>query len=442
MQIMVTRFALSLVLCLASVSAAFAQARNDTPLSQFLPDLLTRRVILAPPAVGIDHSAHFIAGIEQEVAPFFFNQALVSQLSRIPLGSSSGGFTFRFDPAAGTFARTTPTFGPSFAERAVTVGRGKVTFGFNFQRATYDGFEGSDLDGDIRFYLRHIPFASPPVFFEGDVVEETLRLDLKTSTSILFGSYGVTDQLEIALAVPIVSVDLKADVDARILRLATQTSVDIHRFPNGSDQATFSDTGSASGIGDILVRAKYVFAQFEDGGLAAGVDLRLPTGDEDELLGIGTTQATAMFIGSRQYGRFSPHFNVGYTFSGEADTPLGFLAPLGNDEFAYTFGTEIQASPRVTINADVLGRTLLDVGRLEEQDRVFSFMSAAGVPGSQTFQEFTPIPDSNLNTLTGTVGAKVNLFGNFLLSGSVLFPLKKSGIYDNLTPVIGIDYVF
>ena len=226
------------------------------------------------------------------------------ELSRIPLGSSSGGFTFRFDPAAGTFTRTTPTFGPSFAERAVTVGKGKVTFGFNFQRATYDGFEGSDLDGGIRFYLRHIPFASPPVFFEGDVVEETLRLDLKTSTSILFGSYGVTDQLEVALAVPIVSVDLNADVDARILRLATQTSVDIHRFPNGSDQATFSDSGSASGIGDILVRAKYVFTQFEDGGLAAGVDLRLPTGDEDELLGIGTTQATAMFIGSRQYGRF------------------------------------------------------------------------------------------------------------------------------------------
>jgi hypothetical protein len=439
---MATRYPLTLLVCLVFASPAFAQSSSNPPLSQLLPDLLTTRVILAPPAVGIDHSAHFIAGIQQEVAPFFFNQALVSQLSRIPLGSSSGGFTFQFDPAAGTFTRTTPTFGPSFAERAVTVGKGKVTFGFNFQRATYDGFEGKDLDGEIQFYLRHIPFATPPVFFEGDLVEETLRLDLKTSTSTLFGSYGVTDRFEVAVAVPIVNVSLDASVDARILRLATQSSTDIHRFPNGTDNATFSDSGSASGIGDILLRGKYVVAQFEEGGLAAGLDLRVPTGDEDDLLGIGTAQATAMFIGSRRYGRFSPHFNVGYTFSGEADTTLGFLAPLGNDEFAYTFGTEIEASPRVTFNADVLGRVLIDVGRLEERDRQFSFMSAEGIPGSATFREFAAVPDSNLNTLTGTIGAKFNLYGNLLLSGNVLFPLKKSGIYDTLTPVIGIDYVF
>jgi len=227
-----------------------------------------------------------------------------------------------------------------------------------------------------------------------------------------------------------------------VVRLATQTSTEIHRFTNGTDRATFTDSGSASGIGDILVRAKYVVAQYDEGGLAAGVDLRLPTGDEDELLGIGTTQATAMFIGSRRYGRLSPHFNVGYTFSGESDSELGFLAPLGNDEFAYTFGTEIEASPRVTVNADLLGRLLIDVGRLEEQDKQFNFMSAAGVPGSATFREFASIPDSNLHTLTGTIGAKVNLYGNLLLSGNVLFPLKKVGIYDTLTTVIGIDYVF
>lgn len=437
---MITR-SLSLLVCLAIASPALAQS-TQTPLSQLLPDLLTRRVILAPPAAGIDHSAHFTAGIEQEVAPFFFNQALVSQLSRIPLGSSSGGFTFQFDPAAGTFTRTTPTFGPSFAERAATVGKGKATFGFNFQRATYDGFEGKDLDGEIRFYLRHVPFATPPVFFEGDVIEETLRLDLKTSTSTLFGSYGITDRLEVAVAIPIVSVDLNATVDARVLRLATQTSTDIHRFPNGTDSSSFSDSGSASGVGDILVRAKYVIAQFERGGLAGGLDVRLPTGDEDELLGVGTTQATAMLIGSRQYGRLSPHFNVGYTFSGEADSRLSFLAPLGNDEFAYTFGTEVEASPRVTINADLLGRAAIDVGRLQETDRTFSFMSAAGVRGSATFQEFAAQPGSDLNTLTGAVGVKVNLFGTFLLSGNVLFPLKNAGIYDTLTPVIGIDYVF
>ena len=49
--------------------------------------------------------------------------------------------------------------------------------------------------------------------------------------------------------------------------------------------------------------------------LAAGLDLRLPTGDKDELLGTGATRAEMTFIYSGDYGRVSPHVNVGYTLS-------------------------------------------------------------------------------------------------------------------------------
>src|SRR5262245_51439568 len=37
-----------------------------------------------------------------------------------PLGTSSGGFVFKLDPSTGLQARTATTFGPSFAERALT----------------------------------------------------------------------------------------------------------------------------------------------------------------------------------------------------------------------------------------------------------------------------------------------------------------------------------
>ena len=45
------------------------------------------------------------------------------------------------------------------------------------------------------------------------------------------------------------------------------------------------------------------------------IDLRLPTGDEDDLLGTGATQTKVQFIASGEYGLFAPHASFGYTFS-------------------------------------------------------------------------------------------------------------------------------
>ena len=43
-----------------------------------------------------------------------------------------------------------------FAERPLTAGKGKFSFGVNHLHATYDRFEGQDLrDGDIKLYLTH-----------------------------------------------------------------------------------------------------------------------------------------------------------------------------------------------------------------------------------------------------------------------------------------------
>src|SRR6185436_16003468 len=96
----------------------------------------------------------------------------------------------------------------------------------------------------------------------------------------------------------------------------------IHVFPGGSDSQTFHDGGSAQGIGDIVLRTKYRFLDVPAGGLAAGLDLRLPTGDSANLLGSGATQARFELIGSNTYNRLEPHFNIGYTFSGESGTPV------------------------------------------------------------------------------------------------------------------------
>ena len=59
------------------------------------------------------------------------------EVATTPTGTSSGGFVFKLDPSTGLPARTATTFGPSFAERALTSGEGKVSVSANFSAATY-----------------------------------------------------------------------------------------------------------------------------------------------------------------------------------------------------------------------------------------------------------------------------------------------------------------
>ena len=119
--------------------------------------------------------------------------------------------------------------------------------------------------------------------------------------------------------------------------------------------------------------------------LAAAIDLRLPTGNEDDLLGTGATQTKLQLIASGEYGVFAPHASFGYTFSnGEVsdltadvantvesgvpdrfDIPPPSFDPSVPDEVNYTFGFSAAAHPRLTLGFDFIGRTIRDVFRFD-----------------------------------------------------------------------------
>jgi hypothetical protein len=463
------------VLCLLpSVASAQTQASNG--LAALLPGLILREVTLPSPPPGFfSHAAHFSPlTVNDPTNPAVeivesFNKQMVVQLSTFPLGSSSGGFTYTFDPTVGTFSRASRSFGPAFAERALTAGRGRFSAGVNYQHLSYSSFENRDLeDGTIRFYLRHqecCATVGPPVpptfgvaaqpngtrldpFFEGDLVEAALSLKAKTDTVVFFANYGVTDRLDLGVAVPVVRVELDATVVATILRLATQ-SVPIHAFESGNinaSQRTFHSAGSATGVGDIVVRSKYRIAGGSGGALAGAVDLRLPTGDQDNLLGAGT-QTKAFLIVSRGGERWGQHANVGYTFAGgelDAVAPLraGGSALQLPDEVNYAAGIEYVAESRLTFVGDIVGRVLRAAGRLTPRLKTFEYVVGAVPPAqSSQFEEFEP-RDSNLHLVLGTAGVRFNPLGNLLISANVLVPLTKAGLRSRLGTVIGVDYAF
>jgi hypothetical protein len=455
---------------------------NGPGLSDLVPELILRGITL-PGAEnpGAPHSGHFTLGnptfggsqgasrpdVGAIRAVEAFGDRLRAQFANFPLGSSTGGFTYSFNDASGIYTRNTQSFGPAFTERAATVGQRKFSLGVNYQHTSFDTFGGEDLsDGSIVFYLPHTdccsPAAPPPSAqvpgFESDVIEAALRLKATTNTVGMFANYGVTDRFDVGVAIPISHVSLEANVNARILRLSTAADPRVHTFVEGQDatQKDFNNSGSATGLGDVVVRTKYNFLRSSDTWLSLGFDLRLPTGDEKDLLGLGTTQGKVFLIVSSDSEWFSPHANIGFTVSGEGDREKRFqFDPIGvSDEINYAGGVEIVATPRLTVLADFIGRTLMNAGTLELETRTFPFRVGAGAAGTVPLQTSSTNPitgapyrqlalqTGNLSLLLGSAGVKFNAARNLLVMANVLFPLNDAGLRDRLTFSFGADYAF
>jgi hypothetical protein len=395
------------------------------------------------------------------------NAALLTQLATYPIGYSSGGFTYSFDPTTATERRTSTSFGPAFADRPLTIGKGKWNAGLTYQHASFDKLEGKRLDsGDMRFYFPHnncCPPANPGNLgtpaFEQDLIEASLRLHLTTDTVALAVNYGVTDRFDVGVVLPVVRVDMEASMETRLLRLGSEGDrvggVQVHTFPGGltENPQPFLASQSATGIGDVQIRSKFnILRTTEGGGLAAAVDLRLPTGDDEDLLGTGATQARFSIIGSGAlWERVFPHVNFGYTASGEgfAGEQAAAISSLGLDsqlrqsrEVNYTFGFDAAVTPQLTAAFDIIGRTLVDETGLGDRTLTFPCAKCTSIQGLQSsYEEFFP-RSGNVNLLLGAAGVRFNLTGNLLLQAHALFALRDEGLVDGFTPSIGLEYAF
>ncbi len=421
-----------------------ASAQSSTLVGQ-MTDFFSQAIVLArtPSGSGIaGHTAVFAESDHVEETERLITQVsqqIGSQVSNFPLGSSAGGFTFAYDPSTGTFSRTSETFGPAFAERAMTLGRHRVSFGMNYLHTGYSSLDGHSLsDGDIVFNLLHQDL-TPPSYVEGDVVQAKLGLDLTTNTTAFQFAFGATNRLDLGVAVPIVHIDSKLTYHATILDFATHTvSPQTHIFSNGGKTADFSTAGEATGLGDIVFRGKYRLQDVGRSNLAVGVDLRLPTGDESNMLGAGYAQAKAYLVLSGHAGdKLAPHANVGYTFGRSGNAAL-----IPSDQLDYNGGVEVLVTPRVTVVGDLLGRRFTHANRISDTLTPHTFQQGATAPIETTQLKSIAMADSSLWSTLATTGVKVNVWGNWLLSAQVLLPVGSGGLRIKPTPVIGFDYAF
>ena len=428
----------------AAPSAAFAQQPynvtvNIQELSRIFKDLYGPGGLVvnssADLAGGVSHSGHFNSGFESEFSQF--GTALTSQIVALPLPPPASGFTYQFDPELGVFLRSTTSFGPILSERADTIGARRFAVGFAYQSLTFDSIEGLDL--------RTVPavFSHDSAELRGgreDVVTTLNTIDAQVTRSATVFSYGVTNALDVSVAVSFVTTDVIVTSDAAIQRLGT-TIPEIHFFRAADDsigsRRLFTAFGHASGLGDLAVRFKQALTRSQRQGMALAVDLRVPTGDERNLLGTGAVGVQPFFVWSAHYGAFSPHVNVGYQWNGSSilagDPGTGVAADLP-DAGVYALGAVLAIHPRVTAAADLLGRYWVDSPRVRPDD--FHALDGHSVFPSLAFTS------SSFNELNGAFGLKVNVLGQLLVSGNLLVRLNSVGLRDKVSPLIGVEYAF
>src|SRR5262249_7526817 len=145
-------------------------------------------------------------GIGAFLASAVISSAMVQETARFPIGSSSGGFTYANDSTTGTANRSSQSFGPLFAERPLTSGRGKLNVGMTYLHRGFTEVEGKGFDdGSLQFY---VPLRSTVTGRNIDLIRSTMNIKMSSDTMTLFATYGVLDKLDVSVAAPIQHVKL------------------------------------------------------------------------------------------------------------------------------------------------------------------------------------------------------------------------------------------
>ena len=279
------------------------------------------------------------------------NSELNSEKGSFPVSSTGGGFTFQYDRELEVFTRTTDSLGPIFAERATTLGERKINFGFSYTYIDYSKLQGKDLHN-----LKSIVFLD-----ENQKDKNLLQLDfdvnVKTNLFSFYGTYGITDRWDISILIPILQVQLDVDSNGRILNQTKEKGKSGETLGYSFEAGeTISDSvsGASTGIGDIFLRSKYNLFTSEWIDFTSALDVKLQTGNKNELLGTGRTSIKPFLIFSKSVSRFTPHLNLGYEFNSGSEGQSRIVYATGVD---YGFG---KRNNHFSIASDIIGRYTLE----------------------------------------------------------------------------------
>jgi hypothetical protein len=436
------------------------------------------------------HSAHFDSDFQANVAAAL-NSSVGTELTSLRLASPTSGIIFVFEN--GVLRRSTESYGPILGERAETIGRHRIFVAGTYQYFPFSTLDGIDLKRVPAVYnhadtVNHNgtprqptdPLSPGDPGVELEYIQTNNRVDLKVHQFTFYATYGLTNRIDVSVAIPVLNVRLGVTSDATIVRdrdpidqgpalkmawqmnpltypgnLYPGTGPEkgcqntpagctgyFHYFdpadPKNSLKARFPNARTASGIGDVVFRAKGTIIKHERTAVALGTDVRVPTGDENNFLGAGAA-GVKPFLSASYRARLSPHANIGYEFNGSsilAGNPVTKTKGRLPDQLFYSAGVDAGLTHKLTVAVDLLGQRFYEapgmkIGPWEDVNNNFH----SDIPQiSQIHHSF--------NTDDLALGAKYSPFGNWLVTGNVQIKLDDGGLRAKVVPLIGLSYTF
>lgn len=345
------------------------------------------------------------------------------------IGAQTGQFAvnstvaaYRFDVERGVPIEVIKSLGPLFAERADTLGKGRFDFQVVWSHVNYQKFNGQSLSS----LSANVPPAGGPGVPPNDPsLDERLRInldvDIITNFVGFFGTYGLTDNWDVNILVPLIHNRIKAKSEATMLDAngipCTQGGncsglyVINGMAPGTGDAAIDRSSGDKTGIGDILLRTKYNLLEnhevLPDLGIRGGVSI--PTGEEKNFMGVGDFRFEGLAIASKYFaspiGIIGPHANTGVVIVDNQS---------GRNLFIYIAGFDLAPVPVLAFSLDLLGR-----------------------------HEFNDKDDIGKNIVDLAPGIKWSPYPNSLLQAAVQLPLNKNeGLRPDAVYTLGLGAIF
>ena len=380
------------------------------------------------------HGDHFLPDFAAGNATLigFLTDAIGVSTANLPLSASGSGETFKF--VGGLPVRTSTSFGPVYGERAQTLGKGRFVVGANLTGINFSSLRGVPLDEIIlNFTHSDVPGVGQPGLGdpekENDIIQLRLQLNVNLLVSTLFATYGLSDDVDLSLAVPLVHTSLQGRSVAQIFPFGGPTAV--HFFTgtpeNPGLSASAATFGSHTGIGDIAMRVKARLHPSERFGVSLLADARLPTGSDENLSGTGHLSLRGMAIASGRFGDFSPHLNLGLLWRGGRARNEAVLVNAGFDQPIATW---------TTLAVDVLSEWELGESGLLLPEQVTILY-----PFVRTVQP-TNLPNMKDHRVSGSVGFKFRTPGGPIVVTNALVPLRRGGLQASLVWTVGVDVNF
>lgn len=382
-----------------------------------------------PVAAGV-HGQHYIPALIQGRSNLlsFFSEAIGNSVANVPIAGTSSGALFHFEN--GRPVRENVSGGPIFAERARTLGRGRLYVGSNMSGFDFQTLRGVPLDGLVfNFTHQDVPPAGlGDPMLENDIIQVTTRMNVSVLVSTFAATYGLLDRVDIGVAVPMVRTSISGHSVAQVIPFGPDSP---HVFGSTDDprySANAQAFGTAFGVGDVAARVKARLVQLPHAAISVVGETRFPTGSEEDMLGAGHMSWRAIGIASARFGGFSPHVNVGYLSRQTDDERDAVLATLGFDHLL---------APFATLAVDVLsswqtGDNVVQLPRPVEILKPF-----------RRVVNTSNIPERRDDALDASVGLRLTTSDGITFVTNALIPVRRTG---GLQPTIGwtagLEYTF